>query len=82
MTTKFTSTANKDGSHTLYVNGKKAIRGSLARRVDDLKVAGLCFEAGALARTQGDTRTYGCHFGMRSTRDRSVADFNRGWDSI
>lgn len=39
------------------------------------------FAAGALARGVGMTRSYGCHFGMRSQVDRCRAEFYRGYDA-
>lgn len=51
-----------------------------ARTVDDLKVEGHFHAAGALARSLGLPRLYGCHFGMRSTRDRDAAQYLAGWD--
>lgn len=50
------------------------------RTVDSLKSEGLCFIAGQLAKAIGCSRSYGCHFGMRSTLERDRAEFYRGFD--
>lgn len=47
--------------------------------IDNLKVDGMYFAAGALAFSLGCECNYGCHFGMRSTRDVDAAEFKRGW---
>ena len=39
------------------------------------------FAAGALAYIQGRGFTYGCHFGMRSTRAWAIHEFEMGWRS-
>jgi hypothetical protein len=36
---------------------------------------------GQIARLNGEDRQYGCHFGMRSTRERDMANFYEGWDA-
>lgn len=46
-----------------------------------LKSEGHYFAAGALAFSIGHDRSYGCHFGMRSTRDAAIEAFNRGYDA-
>lgn len=51
------------------------------RLVDTLKSAGHIFAAGALAFSCGYGREYGVHFGMRSDRSASIADFQRGYDA-
>jgi hypothetical protein len=51
-----------------------------ARTVDDMK-NDHPFAAGALARSLGVPRSYGCHFGMRSTLDETRSEFYRGWDA-
>lgn len=52
-----------------------------AQTINDLKAAGHYAAAGALARTLGHPRQYGCHFGMRSSLDSSRDQFNRGYDA-
>lgn len=52
-----------------------------AHNVNDLKSAGHYVAAGALARSLGHPRQYGCHFGIRSDLDRARDAFNRGWDA-
>lgn len=52
-----------------------------ARTVDDLKVEGLFFTAGAMLFQIGYPRSYGCHFGMRSTLEGDRAEFYRGYDA-
>lgn len=52
-----------------------------APTVEALKIAGYFFAAGALARSMGHSRAYGCHIGMRSTRDSDANEFYRGWDA-
>ena len=49
--------------------------------VDELKVDRLFFEAGVEAFKQGAPRSYGCHFGMRSSRDYAINEFYRGYDA-
>ena len=49
--------------------------------IEDLKSAGHYFAAGAVAKALGGGRFYGCHFGMRSTRDAAIAEFYRGFDA-
>lgn len=51
------------------------------RTIDELKIAGHFFAAGALAFEMKQQRNYGCHFGMRSTRDADRDAFNLGWDA-
>lgn len=51
-----------------------------ARHVEEMKADGHMHAAGALARSLGMSRNYGCHYGMRSTRDRDAAQFIAGWD--
>lgn len=45
-----------------------------------LKSKGLYAEAGASAYANDEGRSYGCHFGMRSDREASMAAFYRGYD--
>ncbi len=52
------------------------------RTVDELKIAGHMFAAGALSRQLGLNRNYGCHLGMRSTLERDRAEFHRGFDAV
>ncbi len=51
------------------------------RTVEDFKAEGLFFTAGALAFQIGLPRSYGCHYGMRSTKDADAAEFYRGYDA-
>lgn len=51
------------------------------RIVEELKEKGHYFAAGAVAKALRCSRSYGCHVGMRSTRDAAVAEFNRGFDA-
>jgi hypothetical protein len=37
------------------------------------------FTAGALAYMLGKTDYYGCHYGMRSTRQWAIEQFKQGW---
>lgn len=37
---------------------------------------------GQMARLNGEARHYGCHFGMRSTRESDMASFYEGWNEI
>ena len=52
-----------------------------SRLVDDLKTEHP-FAAGALARSLGIPRSYGCHFGMRSSLDHCRSEFYCGWDAM
>lgn len=52
-----------------------------AQGVEILKHAGLFDEAGRLAFAIRLGRSYGCHYGMRSTREAAVAAFQAGWDN-
>lgn len=52
----------------------------MSNPVDDLKSKGEMFEAGKLAFETGRDRSYGCHFGMRSTRERDMRAFFLGYD--
>ena len=49
--------------------------------IETLKSHGHMFAAGALAKQIGTERYYGCHYGMRSTKDRDMAEFFRGYDA-
>lgn len=51
------------------------------RSVEELKSEGLFFTAGAMAFQLGQGRTYGCHYGMRSTLDADRDEFYRGYDA-
>lgn len=51
------------------------------RMIEELKEAGHYFAAGVVAKALGGARFYGCHTGMRSTRDYAIAEFNRGYDA-
>ncbi len=52
-----------------------------SRTVDDLKAEGLFFTAGAMTFQLGLGRSYGCHFGMRSTIEADRAEFFAGYDA-
>lgn len=52
-----------------------------ARDVETLKGDGLFFTAGALQFQLGHALAYGCHYGMRSTRDHDVAEFRAGYQA-
>lgn len=47
--------------------------------INMLKEHAAYFAAGALARTFGHDDNYGCHFGMRSTRDMAARLYKEGW---
>jgi hypothetical protein len=47
--------------------------------IDVMKSNGFYFAAGALAFQLGRECRYGCHTGMRSSRDEAIAAFERGW---
>lgn len=49
--------------------------------VETLKAAGHYFAAGAVARSLGSPKNYGCHYGMRSELDHARSEYNRGWDA-
>lgn len=49
--------------------------------VESLKSAGMYFAAGALSRSLGHGKAYGCHYGMRSEIDHARAQFNAGYDA-
>lgn len=51
------------------------------RTAEDIRIAGHYFAAGALAASLGKERYYGCHVGMRSTREASMEAFFRGYDA-
>lgn len=50
-----------------------------AQTVDALKVMKAYFAAGALAYSLGHDPAYGCHFGMRSTREKATKQFMDGY---
>ena len=52
-----------------------------ARQIDELKSEGRYFEAGKLARELGRDCYFGCHFGLRSERDRAVEEFTAGYNA-
>ncbi|QIG66753.1 hypothetical protein EVB27_083 [Rhizobium phage RHph_TM16] len=52
----------------------------MSHKVDTLKSQGHAYGAGALARCLNEPRSYGCHFGMRSTLEKDRAAFFKGWD--
>jgi hypothetical protein len=47
--------------------------------VEALKSEGRYVHAGALAAALGENLAYGCHYGMRSTRDGAMAAFRDGF---
>lgn len=47
--------------------------------VERLKSDGRYRHAGALAWALGMDANYGCHFGMRSTRDHAIYEYQQGW---
>ena len=49
--------------------------------INTLKSEGRYFEAGVAARQEGRECYYGCHFGMRSTRDSAIAEFTSGYNA-
>lgn len=49
--------------------------------VEYQKSNGNYYGAGALARALNQPRSYGCHYGMRSDRERSMQSFYKGWDA-
>jgi hypothetical protein len=49
--------------------------------IETLKAQGQYREAGALAFTSGQARSYGCHYGMRSDRDAASLAFQAGYDA-
>lgn len=54
---------------------------SPGQQINNLKDAGYFREAGAAAFRFGHARSYGCHVGMRSTRDASAEAFLAGYDA-
>jgi len=55
---------------------------STAQEIEALKAKGEYRQAGAAARKAGFERCYGCHYGMRSSRDSAIAEFNAGYDAM
>ena len=53
----------------------------MTNQIDTLKSEGRYFKAGVAARQEGRECYYGCHFGMRSTRDRAIAEFTAGYNA-
>lgn len=49
--------------------------------VEALKANGAYFAAGAAAREFGLGPAYGCHFGLRATRNADMAAFRAGYDA-
>lgn len=49
------------------------------KSVDDLKAKRMFFEAGVEAYTKGQDMSYGVHFGMRSSRNYAISEFERGY---
>lgn len=49
---------------------------------EEIKADGNYRLAGQLSRLEGGDRYYGCHFGMRSTRDQAVREYFAGYDEI
>ena len=50
-----------------------------ARTIETLKAEGMFFAAGALQFQLGHALSYGCHYGMRSTRDANISEFRNGY---
>lgn len=50
-------------------------------KTEKLKSEGKYFEAGQNARENNEPRAYGCHFGMRSSRDYAMTEFYKGYDT-
>ena len=48
-------------------------------QIERLKAQERYEHAGALAFILGHDDSYGCHFGMRSTRDSAAEQFRHGW---
>lgn len=49
-----------------------------SRDIENLKSDGRFFHAGALAAALGQPASYGCHYGMRSTRAYAIDQFQAG----
>ena len=50
-------------------------------QIDNLKASRQYFAAGALAYALGNSRHYGQHFGMKSSRDLAMRTFFAGYDA-
>lgn len=53
-----------------------------AHQIEQLKAAGRFRHAGQLAALIGYRNDYGCHFGMRGTREIAMSEFRDGWSEI
>lgn len=53
-----------------------------AREIEIQKSMGNYRLAGQMARLLGLDPTYGCHYGMRSTRDEAMSEFALGWVEV
>ena len=51
------------------------------RTIEDLKADDQFYRAGVLSALAGLPRSYGCHYGFRSTRDRAIEAFYKGFDA-
>jgi len=52
------------------------------RQIEGEKSLGNYRRAGELRALLGLDRYYGCHYGMRSTRDAAKAEFEAGYDEV
>jgi len=52
----------------------------MSRQIEIMKSEGQYYEAGRQAALTGGLRVYGCHYGMRSSRDGAMEAFYRGYD--
>lgn len=52
----------------------------ISNSIEELKAEGDYRLAGRLAYALRRERIYGCHYGLRITRDQSAAEFYLGWD--
>ena len=53
----------------------------MTKQVDTLKSEGSYEAAGREAAKTNRDRYYGCHFGMRSSKDRAMTEFYAGYDA-
>lgn len=49
------------------------------RYIEALKAQGNYWAAGYHAHMLGCSTSYGCHYGMRSERDRAIQEYVAGW---
>ena len=55
---------------------------TINQKIDALKAKGHYREAGIVAAANGNDRSYGCHFGLRSTHDAAKEAFYAGFDDF